>query len=89
MMILGPQPSYADRISGDSAAPALGERRHRSLACRLIAVRGALDAVGTVAARPHPGTALRPGRTSMSKLVYACAESLGGLRLGVEGAHQG
>jgi hypothetical protein len=39
--------------------PALGERRHRSLARRLIAVRGALDAVGPVAARPHPRAPLR------------------------------
>jgi len=46
MMILGPQPSYADRISEDSAvssaaflglepAPALSERRHRRLARHL------------------------------------------------------
>src|SRR5262245_44111133 len=41
-----------------ASAPALGERRHRSLARRLIAVRGALD-VPTVATRPHPGAALR------------------------------
>src|SRR5262245_48657269 len=45
-------------------SPALGERSHRSLARRLIAVRGALD-VPTVAARPHPWAALRRSRLQM------------------------
>jgi hypothetical protein len=44
-----------------ASAPSLRERRHRSLACRLVAVRRALD-VPVVAARPHPGAALRRGR---------------------------
>jgi hypothetical protein len=42
-----------------TSAPALSERCHRSLPCCLIAVRGTLDAVGTVAARPHPWASLR------------------------------
>src|SRR5262245_9745876 len=46
------------------SAPALGERRHRTLACRLIAVSGALD-VPTVPARPHPRAALRRSRLQM------------------------
>src|SRR5262249_39185145 len=36
-----------------------------ALACRLIAVRGALDAVGTVAARQDAGAALRRSRLQM------------------------
>src|SRR5262245_39021435 len=37
-----------------ASPPGLRERRHRSLARWLVAVRCALDAVGTVTARPHP-----------------------------------
>ena len=40
---------------------ALGERRHRSLARRLIAVRRTFD-VPAVPARPHPRAALRRSR---------------------------
>jgi hypothetical protein len=61
------RPKYRDGDEEDRAsegesltsAPALSERCHRSLARCLIAVRGTLDAVGTVAARPHPGAARR------------------------------
>jgi hypothetical protein len=45
-----------------ASAPALRERHHRSLARRLIAVRGALDCGCRVSARPHPGTVWRCGR---------------------------
>jgi hypothetical protein len=38
--------------------PTLCERRHRGFACRLVAMCCALD-VAVVAARPHPGAALR------------------------------
>src|SRR5262249_22795536 len=63
-----PQPSQYPRYPSlasiaRSPSPALGERRHRCLACRLT-VRGALD-VPTVAARPHPGAALRRSRLQM------------------------
>jgi len=50
---------------GLASAPALGERRHGSLARLSVAVRSALDAVGTVAARPHPRAALRRSRFQM------------------------
>jgi hypothetical protein len=56
-----------DRASGGeilTSAPALSERCHRSLAGRLIAVRGALD-VPTVPARPHPRTSLRRSSLQM------------------------
>jgi hypothetical protein len=41
--------------------PAFHERRHRGLARRLIAMRGAAD-VAVVAARPHPMMVLRRDR---------------------------
>src|SRR5262245_43292265 len=43
-------------------APALRERRHCSLARRLVAVRRARDATSVVAAGPHPRTTLRRSR---------------------------
>src|SRR5262249_25188138 len=51
---------------------ALRERRHRSLARRLVAVRGALD-VPAVAARPHPGAALRRSRLQMEDATHDLA----------------
>src|SRR5262245_10609318 len=62
-------PSFGGRPPGDVCSvlhgleietypPALGERCHRSLACRLVAVCCALD-LPIMAARPHPGAACR------------------------------
>jgi hypothetical protein len=45
--------------------PTLRERRHRSLARRLIAVPCACDCARRVAARPHPGAILRNDRLLM------------------------
>src|SRR5262245_44685729 len=56
----GPLPPLVQPRSSGPPPPALFERRHRSLARRLVAVGCALDAVGTVAACPHPRAALRP-----------------------------
>src|SRR5262245_54341659 len=44
----------------------------RSLACRLIAVRGALD-VPAVAAGPHPGATLRRSRLQMEDAAHHLA----------------
>jgi hypothetical protein len=47
------------RVPGLASAPALSERSHRLLARQLVAVRRSWY-VAVVAARPHPGAALRP-----------------------------
>src|SRR5262245_15476922 len=53
--------------------PTFRERRHRGLACLGIAVRRALDVVPAMAARPHPGAALRRSRLQMEDAAHDLA----------------
>src|SRR5262245_33185245 len=57
-------PAEAHALRPLFSPPALGERDHRGLARQLVAVCRALD-VTPVAARPHPGAALRCCRLQM------------------------
>src|SRR5215470_2837308 len=47
------RPRHKATLEWRASPPGLRERRHRSLACRLVAVSGAAD-LPAVAARPHP-----------------------------------